>query len=531
MYLTKVIAQAKVLKGDSNKLEAVKASLKEKYGFEPQPQMDLLYVESCLVTAGKSHGKNGNDDIFTAQETWAARFSPLLKPANWQHVDKDIVGVTFSVQARDLSGNILDINAEKAPDCEFELWTEAVIFKLIHPERAQEIEERANANNLYVSMEAWFNDYSYGLSDDNGLFETIARNKDTSFLDTFLKACGGNGVYCDQETGKTLSVGRVLREITFGGFGFVDSPANPRSVISEVSHFESKEYNIAHLLDKMLTSSLMEEEMKTQGSNNEQVAEIEVIKARAAEVEAQNADLTAKIQALTTEKDVEIKALQAQVSQYESSISEFCKSIGAKEIDQADNAKTAQELFQIRLNWIKETRASLTQKVDQLQANLNQIALAKREQEIRVLFGDKVSKEAVDTFVAHAKSLSEVEYGRWSREKELLMLELSKTEASQEQVPVEEPAPVQEEEYQDVFASLLEKRRSELSRGAKANASLEKNAGSTKNDTVEELNSSEDDTVNLAGASVAEEDQAEVADAFRSLAQLIVNNKNNSKGE
>src|SRR5689334_5727353 len=154
-YKTAVIAKANLIKPKSEAFKTVASSLKDKYGFDLKPQMDLLYLESCLVSAGTRAGVNDNDDIFTREEAWAARHTPVLKPFNWQHHDKDIVGVIYTVQARDLNGNVLDISSENVPETDFDLWTEAVIFRLIHPDRANEIETRSKANDLFVSMEAW----------------------------------------------------------------------------------------------------------------------------------------------------------------------------------------------------------------------------------------------------------------------------------------------------------------------------------------------------------------------------------------
>jgi hypothetical protein len=193
-YKTILTAKADIITPNSEEFKAVASSLKDKYGFDLKPQMDLLYVRSCLVSAGNSIGVNQNDDIFTRESAWAARHTPVMKPMNWQHQDTDILGVMYSVEARDTEGNILDISDDTVPDIDFDLWTEAAVFSLIYPHRADEIEARAAKGELFVSMEAWFDNYDYGIYDGSGkLTHTIARNKDTNFLDKHLRANQGTG--------------------------------------------------------------------------------------------------------------------------------------------------------------------------------------------------------------------------------------------------------------------------------------------------------------------------------------------------
>jgi hypothetical protein len=203
------------------------AALEERYGFDLKPQVDLMYVQSCLVTVGM----NDNDDVFLFDELWNARHSPVLKPFNWQHTDKDILGVMYGVAAKDLHGNTVPFDQDSPPEAGYELFTEAAVFKLIHDQRAKEIQRRSAQGSLFVSMEAWFDDYDYGVISPEGKLDIIRRTEGTAWMDKCLRACGGDGKY------QSNRVGRVLRNITFGGCGFVDVPANQRSDITEVQDF------------------------------------------------------------------------------------------------------------------------------------------------------------------------------------------------------------------------------------------------------------------------------------------------------
>ena len=193
---------------------------------ELQKQADLLHVEAVLV----SEGINDNDDAFTREELKSAIATPLLKPMNWQHKDEKILGAMYAVEARDLEGNTLDI--EEIEDQPIEIVIQGVIWHhLPHIKiTADEIVQRIDRGNLFVSMECWFDDYDYCLYTQAGeLFDRIARNPETVFLDGHLRANGGTGRY------NGMRIGRALSGVSFGGIAFVDRPANNRSLI--LNHF------------------------------------------------------------------------------------------------------------------------------------------------------------------------------------------------------------------------------------------------------------------------------------------------------
>ena len=69
-------------------------------------------------------------------------------------------------------------------------------------------------------MECYFKAFDYGLIDKTtGNYKVLARNDDTSYLTRHLRAYGGTGEH------DNYKIGRVLRNITFSGKGFVDKPA------------------------------------------------------------------------------------------------------------------------------------------------------------------------------------------------------------------------------------------------------------------------------------------------------------------
>lgn len=508
-YRTNLVAKANLIKPNSDEFKVIATSLQDKYGFELKPQMDLLYVRSCLVSAGLSVGVNDNDDIFTRDEAWAARHSAVLKPFNWQHKDKDILGVIYTVQARDLNDNILDIHDDTTPDCDFDLWVEAAIFRLIHEERSREIEARASVGDLFVSMEAWFDDYNYGLCDINGRLEkVISRSKSTAFLDKHLRAGGGAGVYRDTELDRDMRVGRVLKAITFGGCGFVDRPANKRSVIDIAEPMISFADNnsIELLLQKVLESqnnvedmvmnytkanqgettnkpeiesaveSALEKREKTAAAERERASLI----ARATEAENRSNELNTKVKELTDAqqiKETELEALRTQLEQYGTAVQNLVQehvAAGATnstpaEIAAIDAATDGTSAFNAKVAWLTKSVSALKERAaraSQLEAQLAEAEAVVREQEVRSLLGPVISQEALEVFVSHASKLSNDQYVAWRDEKELMVIELTASAAKKE-MPFppkkgkkeEEKAP--EKECANLFEALLYQRRSQ----------------------------------------------------------------------
>lgn len=465
VYKTQLVAKAELIKPKSETFRAVASSLKDKYGFDLKPQMDLLYLQSCLVSAGTKAGVNDNDDIFTREEAWAARNTPVLKPFNWQHEDKNIIGVIYTVQARDLNGNVLDINRSDVPDTDFDLWTEAVIFRLIHPDRASEIETRAKANDLFVSMEAWFDDYGYGLYNQNGLAKIVARNESTAFLEKHLRAAGGVGKYRDPESGQEMRIGRVLRSVTFGGCGIVDHPANKRSVITSVEVFQNlnEQDEIEFFLKKVLesegspsqelavmnTQANVQPDIKTAISSvldeRDQIAAKaaaeKALQSRAATAEATSEELKAKnaeLNKVLETKNAEVKSLNDQTASYNEAvkklIDEHVAAAGAtsdtpSEIAKIDSAATGEAAFKAKIAWIQNSLAGLrtrAARAAELETKLAEAEAVVREQDVRSLLGDIMSEEAIETFVTHAATLDNESYSHWRDEKELMVIEMAK---------------------------------------------------------------------------------------------------------
>lgn len=568
--------KAELVPATDGLFKSMAADLESKYGIKVPEQVDLLYVKSCLVTAGEIHGINDNDDVFTREEAWAARHTPLIKPANWQHNDKDIVGVVFSVEARDLDGNVLDFNSDEVPECEFEFWTEAGIFRLIQPEKAREIEQRSKAGNLFVSMEAWFDDYHYGLYNEEGVLDKItARNQETAFLDQHLKVKGGTGSF------ENRKLGRVLSKITFGGYGFVDNPANKRSVISDVGNAnaspskgidedrvlvllsevldrlepaESKEDSLmtanAAKTDAVDVAEVVTQKLDARDAEKAKAEEQKAIAARATAAEAKVEELeqqVSELQGALEAKTEEATALEAQMSNLDVVIEEISSAdAGATgdtppEIAAIDAASDGAAAFNAKLSWLRKSAANLKEaaaEAELLKAQLAEAAKTVRTQEVQALFtGAGVSDERViASFVKKAISMSDEAYEDWTTQTEILLLASAGTasEAATAEEEGDEPS-----EQEALLAALKSEGEglinppggADLKSGVTTNAPglktpRHKIAGSaTDADLADALdNAQADNDVDLAGASQAASDDSEkdvVKEAFRTLAREV----------
>lgn len=195
---------------------------------------DLYYTQSILV----STDWNRNDDIFDAKEVWAAKDTPEHKPTNIEHQENQIVGHIVANWPITPEGVIIDKDTpvDNLPN-KYQVLTASVIYTgFTDPElksRAADLIEQIENGTKYVSMECFFNGFDYGLQDlSTGEFKVLPREEATAYLTKHLRAYGGAGEYGNHK------VGRVLRNITFSGKGFVDRPANPESIIFQKEEFK-----------------------------------------------------------------------------------------------------------------------------------------------------------------------------------------------------------------------------------------------------------------------------------------------------
>lgn len=278
---------------------------------------DLYYTQSILV----SSNWNKNDDIFDKQEVWNARSTPEDKPTNLDHDEKTIIGHIVSNWPITEEGLMIDENTpvENLPE-KYHILTASVIYRSFSSlelrERAEKLIGEIQNGTKYVSMECFFKGFDYGLIDKNTNQYTILERSDTTaHLTKYLRAYGGMGEH------EQYKIGRVLRNITFSGKGFVDKPANPESIIfstpiitqnkeykkNEVLEESGVSYNKSNLNVENNTMSLEKEIVEIK----EQIVAIADCSKNVAEIKSVASDLETK----NTELQTALEASQKELSE------------------------------------------------------------------------------------------------------------------------------------------------------------------------------------------------------------------------
>ena len=280
---------------------------------------DLYYVQSILVTSNW----NKNDDIFDKNEIWVARNTPEDKPTNLEHDEATIIGHITGNWPITPEGVLIDENTpqENLPE-KFHILTGSVIYRAFSnidlKERAEKLIAEIESGQKYVSMECLFKGFDYGLlNKETGDYKILGRDNDTAYLTKYLRSYGGSGEH------EQYKIGRVLRNITFSGKGFVDKPANPESIIFNKNEFTQKIES-----EKKPTFSI------SGVSNIDLKPEVETITMN---LENEIAEIKTKIEALATSASQKsdcseaVKEVYASVKTAESTISDLNNTIKANE--------------------------------------------------------------------------------------------------------------------------------------------------------------------------------------------------------
>lgn len=293
---------------------------------------DLYYTQSILV----SSSWNKNDDIFDKNEVWAARNSPEHKPTNLEHDEGTIIGHIVSNYPITEDGILIDENTpiENLPE-KYHILTGAVIYKsYTKPElqdRTRALIEEIENGTKYVSMECFFKGFDYGLINKNtGEYKVLARDNNTAYLSKYLRAYGGLGEH------DNYKIGRVLRNITFSGKGYVDRPANPDSIIFNRDSFKFMNTNINLPKNEdisksgvIIPQSNINSENHTMSNENTEVVstETEVVANDCAEAtqaaETTIAELNSQIEALKTSHEEAVASIKSENDSLTKTIAEL----------------------------------------------------------------------------------------------------------------------------------------------------------------------------------------------------------------
>jgi hypothetical protein len=201
---------------------------------------DVMPISSILVT----DIWNANGDVFTAEEIVRAEQTPQFKPINWMHrgsEDSENENIGVMVNATLIHGDLPTIDFINDEDKtkyinskantlsgSVHIKQDGLIWSQYFPTYAEKIKKGIEKENLYVSMECFFEDFGYCLrkneDDTNPIF--VDRTEATAHMSEDLRQYGGRGV--TKHKGSQYQIGRWLKNIIFSGQGIVVEPANKR---------------------------------------------------------------------------------------------------------------------------------------------------------------------------------------------------------------------------------------------------------------------------------------------------------------
>ena len=365
------IEAAKVVINDADVLEKIVAQNKD--------QVDLYYLESVLV----STGWNKNDDVFSAQETWAARNTPEDKQFNFMHNEDDIIGHITGSYVVDRDGSRLDPEST-APD-QFDIVTQAVLYTSWSGEekreRMKKIIAEIEEGQWFVSMECLFPAFDYALQTAEGETKIIERNEASAFLTKHLRAYGGEGIY------ENYRIGRLLRNLAFSGKGLVSKPANPRSIILDKNDLfdESK--------SQILTISSVKE-----SNMSDLDKQIEDLRTELAEAKTANEALKDKVVA---EQQAEF---ESKIQELEATIAEQAEALTAKDAtinEQAEAIKNGEKDMKEKMEELREMKKK--EGMMKRKAELEEAGLEAEEAEATLADFDGVDDDTFAKVVALMK--------------------------------------------------------------------------------------------------------------------------------
>jgi len=347
---------------------------------------DLYYVQSILV----SSSWNKNDDIFDKSEVWLARNTPEDKPTNLEHDENLIIGHITSNWPITEDGVLIDddTDIDNLPE-KYHILTGSVIYKAFSSpdlrERSEKLIAEIESGKKYVSMECFFKGFDYGLIDKtNGSYKILSRNNDTAYLTKYLKAYGGAGEH------ENYKIGRVLRNITFSGKGYVDKPANPDSIIFTKNVLSTPSKNIAEEKSVNLSPIGVSDNQSIPNTEKEKMSDLEP-------VQKDIADLKNKVESMqdcseaVKEAYAAASSLKEQNSELENTIkahvltiSEAQSAIEVANLEKEEAAKKMEEDMKKKDEEMQKMKAELDAALESIAAYKNKEAeMMKKEKNMK----------------------------------------------------------------------------------------------------------------------------------------------------
>lgn len=396
---------------------------------------DLFYTKSVLCTTSM----NKNDDTFLPHEVWASRKTPVDKFSNLNHDPNKLVGHITCTWAIDEENNLLadNLTAEELPPF-FHLCNGSVIYRRFADEALQaqsdELVEQIKSGEMFVSLEAFFSNFDYALVQASELV-IVPRTSDTSFLTKKLRRYGGDGLH------EGVKIGRVLKNITFGGVAFTPRPANPDSIIfANLKKFE-KISNETGVIKKSVCYS-----QENTMADNLLEKQVDELKAELKATAATNKELNDKLASASTSKlEVELTSIREALAKAEKEMedekaskkmAEDAKCGLATELEnlKAEYDKVKAELATIKTDLVKSSRV----------AKLLAAGLSQEDADVKVVTFAGLNDEQFDSLATILASVNV---------KPEVPAEVKASEAQKAEAAKEELKASEEEKEADLTAS------------------------------------------------------------------------------
>lgn len=459
-----------------------KKQIKEIKTFASFEDEDLYYVQSILVTSSW----NKNDDIFDSHEIWLAKNTPEDKPTNLEHDESLIIGHITSNWPIDEDGNIIpeDTDISELPD-KYHILTGSVIYNgFSQPElreRAQKLISEIESGEKFVSMECFFKGFDYGLRNkETGQYHVLTRNENTAHLTKYLRAYGGFGEH------ENYKIGRVLRNITFSGKGFVNKPANPESIIFSSNTILEKKNDDFTKTGVSMNKSTSNMEIYEMSENKEAVETIEEELAPAAvatvvaeepasseteqpvvaeeqeatetkEVAMKDEDMKKKEEEMKKKEEALVTKMKAEFAEQLAKLEEESKALLAEKEEAAKKAEEAIAKFELELAAANEVIAAYKTQEEVMKKK------EKKMQRMASLIEAGVSEEVASAAVDSLESIDDAAFEAiaavFASQKKSDTVELTeepKAESSAEETSTETETEVEASVKESVDASVLE---------------------------------------------------------------------------
>lgn len=204
-------------------------------------------------------------------------------------------------------------------------------------------------------MECFFKGFDYGLiNKSTGEYKVLSRNAETAFLTKHLRSYGGLGEH------ENYKIGRVLRNITFSGKGFVDKPANPESIIftKDSVQFDKNIANIEILKEKNSTfdnigvfsnqANLKENDMSLEKQVTEISEKLEAM-SKCEEAIAEAKSVASSLTEKTSSLEAQVKAQEIELAETKTALenSNLEKEEAAKKMTE-DMKKKEEEMMKMK---------------------------------------------------------------------------------------------------------------------------------------------------------------------------------------